>query len=66
MQLPASLMTYLGLPYDVRAGDVGITHVDGVVVPPWQRIVPVFVAIPLGWTHSLAVCQEVLETSNAV
>ena len=61
MQLLAALMTYFGLPYDVRAGDVGIKSLDGVAVPPWQRIVPVFAAIPMGWTHSLAVCQEVLE-----
>ena len=61
MQLPPDLMTYFGLPYDVRAGDVGITHINGIAVPPWQRIVPVFAAIPMGWAHSLAVCQEVLD-----
>ena len=30
MQLPAALMTYFGLPYHVRAGDVGIKSLDGV------------------------------------
>ena len=66
MQLPAELLKYLGLPYDVRAGDVGITSVldtAGIDAPisPGTRIVPVFVAIPMGWTHSLAVSQAVLE-----
>ena len=26
MELPGKLLKYFGLPYDVRAGDVGITH----------------------------------------
>ena len=34
MQLPAILMTYFGLPCDVRTGDVVITSLDGVAVPP--------------------------------
>ena len=34
MQLTAALMTYFGLPYDVRAGDVSIKSLDGVVVLP--------------------------------
>ena len=47
MQLPAALMTYFGLPYDVRAGDAGIKSLDGVAVPPRQCIVPAFAAIPV-------------------
>ena len=61
MELPDELLEYFGLPYDVRTGDVGITEIDGAPIPPWQRIVPVFAAIPMGWTHSLAICQAVLE-----
>ena len=61
MELSAELMTYFGLPYDVRAGDIGIQSLDGKPVPPWQRLVPVFSAIPMGWTHSLALCQVILE-----
>lgn len=34
---------------------------NAVHVSPDTRIVPVFAAIPMGWTHSLAVCQAVLE-----
>ena len=49
------------MPHDVRAGDVGITYLEGVKLLPGTRIVPVFCAIPMGWTHSLAVCQAVLE-----
>ena len=65
MQLPAELMKYFGLPYDVRAGDVGVTHIRSVdtstPIHPDTRITPVFAAIPMGWTHSLAVCQSILE-----
>ena len=46
MELPGELLDYFGLPYDVRAGDVGITEIDGVPIPPWQLIVPIFAAIP--------------------
>ena len=63
MELPASLLTYFGLPHDVRARDVGITEIDGVRVHPDQMISVVFCAIPMGWTHPLAVCQNVLEGS---
>ena len=45
----------------MRAGDVGVTSINGVAAGPDERIVPVFSAIPMGWTHSLAVCQAVLE-----
>ena len=34
---------------------------DYTPIHPDTRIVPVFAAIPMGWTHSLAVCQAVLE-----
>ena len=61
MELPEKLLKYFGLPHDVRAGDVGVTHIDGVKIPPSTRIVPVFCAIPMGWTQSLAVYQSVLE-----
>ena len=67
MQLPAELIKYFGLPYDVRTGDVGVTQLWSDIVNsfmpirPDTRIVPVFAAIPMGWTHSLAVCQAVLE-----
>ena len=67
VQVPAELLKYFGLPYDVRAGDVGVTQVwsncvsNYIPVHPDTRIVPVFAAIPMGWTHSLAVCQAVLE-----
>ena len=61
MVLPAELWRYFGLPYDVRAGDVGVIVPDGVAIPPGQLIVPDFSAMPMGWTHSLAVCQSVLE-----
>ena len=51
----------------MRAGDVGVTQVwsnsvsNYMPVHPDIRIVPVFAAIPMGWTHSLVVCQAVLE-----
>ena len=66
MQLPAELLKYFGLPYDVRAGDVGVTTLpdaegNALHIDPSTRIVPVFAAIPMGWTHSLAVCKVVLE-----
>ena len=61
MELPEKLLKYFGLPYDVRAGDVGITHLAGVQISPDTRIMPVFSAILMGWTHSLAGCQAVLE-----
>ena len=61
MKLPAELLTFFGLPYDVRVGDVGVKMIDGQVIEAGRRIVPVFAAIPMGWTHSLAVCQYVLE-----
>ena len=54
MQLPAELMKYFGLPYDVRAGDVGVTHrwsesaANYAPIDPDTRIVPVFAAIPMG------------------
>ena len=48
MGLPAELMQYFGLPYDVRAGDVGVAELNGVAIPPWQLITPVFSAIPTG------------------
>ena len=35
--------------------------IDGVPVDPQERIVPVFLTIPMSWTHSLAVCQAVVE-----
>ena len=67
MQLPAELLKYFWLPCDVRADDVGVTQVwsnsvsNYIPVHPDTRIVPVFAAIPIGWTHSLVVCQSVLE-----
>ena len=61
MQLPLPLCPYFGLPFDVRAGDLGIREVDGVAISPWQRITPAFAAIPMGWTRSLYICQQVLE-----
>ena len=61
MELPAELLTYFGLPHDVCARDVGISEIDGVKVHPDQMLSVVFCAIPMGWTHSLAVCQNVLE-----
>ena len=50
MELPASLLTYFGLPHNVRAGDVGITEIDGVKAHPDQMLSVVFCAIPMGWT----------------
>ena len=63
MELPAELRKHFGLTYDVRAGDVGVaTVLDGagnaVHISPDTHIVPVFAAIPMGWTHSLAVSQS--------
>ena len=45
MELRAELLMFFGLPYDVRAGDVGIKMADGHAVPPGQRIAPVFAVI---------------------
>ena len=61
MELPAALLTYFGLPHDVRAKGLGISEIDGVKVHPDHMLSVVFCAIPMGWTHSLAVCQNVLE-----
>ena len=62
-----SLLKYFGLPYDVRTGDVRVSQLwsdsvnDYTPIHPDARIVPVFAAIPMGWTPSMAVCQAVLE-----
>ena len=46
MQLPAELLKYFGLPYDVRAGDIGITQLwsesanNFVQIHPDARIAP--------------------------
>ena len=54
-------MTYFGLPRDVRTGDVGVVAIDGVGIHLEQKILPGLAAMPVGWTHSLAVCQNVLD-----
>lgn len=52
MELLASLLTFFGLPHDVRARDVGITEIDCIKVHPEQKVCTVFCDIPMGWTLS--------------
>ncbi len=40
---------------------MGAKFINGVPIDPQQRVASVFSAIPIGWAHSLAVCQAVLE-----
>lgn len=48
----------------VRAGDFGITTVDGVAVEPSQLLTPYITVLPMGFSWSLHLCQSVL--NNAI
>ena len=50
MELLEKLLKYFGLPHGVRASDVGVTSINGIPNRPDECIVPVFCAIPMGWT----------------
>ena len=61
MLLPAWLCGYFGLPR-IRAVDAGVTTlVDGTPVDPWTMVVPCCRCPPMGWAHSLWICQSVHE-----
>ena len=45
----------------MRARDVDITEIDGAQAHRDHLKSVVFCAIPMGWTHTLAVCQAVLK-----
>ena len=56
MEFPQDLMTDFGLPHGVRAGDVRVIAIDGSEIHLGQKVYPVLAAVPMGWTHSSAVC----------
>ena len=58
--LPESVVDMFGLP-QVRAGDVGVSEVEGVRVRASERFHPCLLATPMGFTHALWVCQSVME-----
>jgi hypothetical protein len=51
-RIPVYLRKYFGLR-PVRAGDVGITSVDGVDVRPSQQIFPVIAVLPMGFSYAV-------------
>ena len=60
MGLPSSLRPFFSLPR-VRAGDLGITELQGHALGPRDWVRPRFAVLPMGWSHALAFCQRVHE-----
>ncbi|CAK0894510.1 unnamed protein product, partial [Prorocentrum cordatum] len=58
--LPKGLQEFFGLPR-IRAGQVGVSEVNGAPVAPNTYIAPLFTAIPMGWKLSLWPMQRALE-----
>ena len=56
MLLPPELVEDFGLPA-LRAGDVGVTSVQGVAVGASTMIRPCLAVLPMGWTQALWACQ---------
>ena len=60
MEMPAALRPYFGLR-KLRAGDLGITEVQGQAVKAEQWLHPRVAVIPMGWSHAMWWCQRVSE-----
>ena len=59
--LPEEFRHLFGLPA-IRACYVGVSlTADGVAVSPTDNVIPCWTAVPMGWSHSLWVCQIIHE-----
>eukprot|EP00972_Heterocapsa_arctica_P028912 4253931-Heterocapsa_arctica.AAC.1 len=51
------LRDLFGLP-SVRACHVVVLKINGCSVQPNEMVVPCFKGVPMGWSHSLWICQS--------
>jgi len=58
--LPPGLSEFFVLP-PARAGDLGLTELDGVPLSPDYRVSAEMIALPMGWSWALHICQKTLE-----
>lgn len=56
-QLPDRLRPFFGMR-SIRAGELGITEVDGCAVSPQDELFPRLKVLPMGWSHALFWCQR--------
>eukprot|EP00973_Karenia_brevis_P030561 4215298-Karenia_brevis.AAC.1 len=62
--LPSWLSDYFGME-PVKAGDVGVTEIDGARIGPKEMVYPCVSVAPMGCTLALWLCQTLMEDVSA-
>jgi hypothetical protein len=60
LELPVALRSFFCLP-GISARELGLTHLNGLLLRPGDIVYPRLQVVPMGWTHALAVCQQIHE-----
>ena len=60
LELVPELREFFALP-GLRAGDVGLSHLNGKPVDVEKIVYPCLRVVPMGWTHALWLCQAAHE-----